>query len=102
MRIEWTDPALDALEEIRDYIAKDSPDDARRFIERIFDATEALTDHPLMGRPVPEANRQDVRELVYQGYRVIYRTRPQHVEVIAVVHGSRDLAKGKVKPWDLG
>lgn len=38
MHLEWTDPALDVLEIIRDYIAKDSPFYARRFIERIFDA----------------------------------------------------------------
>jgi len=39
MLIEWTDPALDDLETIRDYIGKDSPYYARQFIERIFDAT---------------------------------------------------------------
>ena len=38
MVIEWTDPALDDLEVIRDYIGKDSPYYAKRFIERIFDA----------------------------------------------------------------
>jgi len=65
MRVEWTDPALDALEDLRDYIAKDSPYFARQFVERIFDATGALKSHPLMERPVPEADRQDVRELIY-------------------------------------
>ncbi len=69
MRLEWTDPALDALEGIRDYIAKDSPYYARRFIERIFDVAGKLQDHPRLGRQVPEAGRKDVRELIFQGYR---------------------------------
>ncbi len=35
MQVEWTDPALDDLEVIRNYIAKDSPYYVRRFIDRI-------------------------------------------------------------------
>ena len=68
MELEWTEPALDDLEDIRDHIGKDSPYYARRFIERIFDAIEKLQDHPRMGRPVPEADQDDVRELIFQGY----------------------------------
>ena len=52
MMLEWTDSALDDRELIRDYIGKDSPYYARRFIERVFDATENLQDHPQMGRQV--------------------------------------------------
>lgn len=72
MRLDWTDPALDDLEGIRDYIGKDSPYYARRFIERIFDAVEMLREQPRMGRLVPEANRDEVRELLFHGYRIIY------------------------------
>ena len=72
MRLDWTDPALDDIEGIRDYIGKDSPYYARRFIERIFDAVEMLREQPSMGRLVPEANRYGVRELLFHGYRIIY------------------------------
>jgi addiction module RelE/StbE family toxin len=101
MVIEWTDPALDDLEVIRDYIGKDSPYYAKRFIERIFDAAKKLQDHPQLGRPVPEANRDDVRELIFQGYRIIYRTKPHHVQIITVLHGSRNLTGKEVMPWDI-
>lgn len=101
MPVEWTDPALDDLEVIRDYIAKDSPYYAKRFIERIFDAAEKLQDHPHMGRIVPEAYQDDVRELIFQGYRIIYRTKPDRVQIITVLHGSRNLAAKEVKPWDV-
>jgi len=100
MRVEWTDPALDALKGIRDYIGRDSPYYARRFIERIFNAAEKLQDHPKMGRPVPEADQDNVRELIYQGYRIIYRTKPERVQVLTVLHGSRNLAAKKIKPWN--
>ena len=101
MVLEWTDPALDDLEIIRDYIAKDSPYYAKRFIERIFDAAEKLQNHPQMGRLVPEANRDDVRELIFQGYRIIYRTKPYRVQIITVIHGSRNLAAKEINPWDI-
>ena len=99
--LEWTDSALDDLEIIRDYIAKDSPYYAKRFIERIFDAAKKLQDHPQMGRLVPEANRDDVRELIFQGYRIIYHTKTYRVQIITVIHGSRNLAAKEVNPWDI-
>lgn len=101
MELEWTDPALDDLEAIRDYIGKDSPYYARRFIERIFDAAEKLQDHPHMGRHVPEASRDDVRELIFQSYRIIYRTKPNRVQILTVIHGSSNLGAKEMKPWDV-
>jgi plasmid stabilization system protein ParE len=67
MVLEWADPTLDELEAIRDYIGKDSPYYAKRFIQRIFDAAEKLQDHSHIGRQVSEANRDDVRELIFSG-----------------------------------
>jgi hypothetical protein len=43
-----------------------------------------------------------VRELIYQGYRIIYLTRAASVFVVTIVHGSRDLGAGQVRPWDVG
>lgn len=54
-----------------------------------------------MGRLVPEADRDDVRELIFQGYRIIYRTKPRRVQIITVLHGSRNLTGKEVMPWDI-
>ena len=102
MVLEWTFPALDDLEHIRDYIGEDSPLNARRFIERIFQAAEQLPEQPHSGRLVPEARRVDVRELLFEHYRIIYRVQPQRIQIITVIHGSRALAALPIKPWDLG
>lgn len=101
MRVEWTEPALDDMIAIRDYIAEDSPENAYRFIERLFDAAEPLTEQPKMGRQVPEAERQDIRELLYEDYRIIYLVKPKQVDILTVVHGSRNLERLKTKPWDI-
>lgn len=103
MWINWTEPALDDLEGIQTYIAKDSAYYARQFIERLFEAAKKLEDFPEIGRHVPEAEeRNDIRELIFQGYRIIYLAQANTVSVITVIHGSRDLKGMANKPWAAG
>lgn len=46
-----------------------------------------LQDHPRIGRQVPEAEgREDVRELIFQGYRVVYLIEPEQVHVLNRCH----------------
>lgn len=104
MRLEWTEPALDDLEGIRHFIARDSAFYARRFIERIFATVERLTDHPRLGRQVPEAGRDDVRELIFRSYRIIYllEEREERILILSVMHGSRNLGGREKRPWEIG
>ena len=99
MLVRWTEPALGDMENIRDYIAQDSPENANRFIEQLFDAAAELYGLPHRGRQVPESDRDDVRELIHKEYRIIYRVKPHEVDVLAVVHGSRDLNRLPNPPW---
>lgn len=66
-------------------------------------SVEKLEEFPKIGRPVPEAEgRDDVRELIYQGYRIIYLTKSDRVFIVTILHGSRKLAGEEVKPWEAG
>ncbi len=101
--IKWSRRAWADIRDLKAYIAKDSPYYARRFTERIIASVENLETFPKMGRPVPEAEgREDVRELIYQGYRIIYLAQPKQVFIVTIVHGSRDLEGQENKPWDKG
>jgi toxin ParE1/3/4 len=100
MKILWTEPGLDDLRAIRDYIAKDSETYAVNFIESILSAVEQVGEFPRMGRIVPEANIPDIRELVFRGYRVIYRVHESTIHILAVIHGYRDLSAMSPKPWE--
>lgn len=51
---------------------------------------------------MPELAREDVRELLFQHYRIIYRLGPQQIEVLAIVHGARDLERLPHPPWNVG
>ncbi len=101
MRIEWSRQARADLRNLKAYIALDSPVYARRTIERIIAAVEKLAAFPEIGRLVPEAgDREDVRELIHDAYRIIYLIKPERVSIIAVVHGRRDLAGRAGSPWE--
>jgi plasmid stabilization system protein ParE len=100
--IEWSRRARTDIRDLKTYIGKDSPYYARRFTERIIDSVEKLAEFPKSGRPVPEAEgRDDVRELIYQGYRFIYLTRLDRVFIVTIMHSSRDLAAKDIKPWEV-
>lgn len=100
MRIDWSDLALDDLDDIVRYIAKDSLYYARKFADRIFATSDRLKDFPYSGRYVPEAENETIREVIIQSYRIIYRTETDRILVLAVIHGSRDLGSEKKTPWE--
>jgi toxin ParE1/3/4 len=101
MKILWTDPAIEDLRNLHRYIAKDSEVYASSFVERIILAVEKLANFPRLGRVVPEAEEQTIRELLYRNYRLIYRINGDLIEIIAVVQGRRDLDSFKPAPWDI-
>ncbi len=45
----------------------------------------------MRGRVVPEIGDKQIRELIIQSYRLIYRVERSRVAVLAIVHGARDL-----------
>lgn len=100
MRILWTEPSLDDLKAIRDYIARDSETYAGDFVESILLGVEQLSRFPRMGRVVPEADSPDIRELIFRGYRIIYRVDRRVVQILAVIHGCRDIWQMPAKPWE--
>lgn len=102
MRINWSDVAEADLDDLYDYIARDVPYYAEQFVDRLIEAVGVLKDHPRLGRRVPEAEqREDVRELIFRSYRVIYLVDAEQVHILAVIHGSRDLGGQAAKPWEV-
>ena len=88
MKVRWTRPALNDLEGIGDYVAKDNPVAAARLVARIFDHVDALNEHPKIGRI---GRVSGTREFVVSDtpFVVPYRVRGDEVEVLAVFHGAR-------------
>jgi addiction module RelE/StbE family toxin len=87
--IAWTPKARDDFEAAIRYIARDSPRLASSFSARIEVAVGRLTIFPRSGRIVPEFEQPDIRELIVQSYRIVYRLRGDDVEILTVHHGAR-------------
>ncbi|WP_372720737.1 type II toxin-antitoxin system RelE/ParE family toxin [Immundisolibacter sp.] len=100
MPIRWAERARTDVRDLRSYIAQDSPYYARQFVARILRAVDKLVDHPKIGRLVPEAEREDVRELLVQPYRIIYVVQSTTIHIVTVAHGARDLARMQLAPWE--
>lgn len=101
--LSWSEVSQNDLIVIGDYIARDSPDAAIHFIERIIQAVEVLLDQPELGRIVPEFNRSDLRELIFQKYRIVYRL-DEHarIMIVTVAHAAMDLnRKNRKEQWEL-
>jgi toxin ParE1/3/4 len=86
----WAPSALDDVESIAEYIAKDSVEMASLFVSRLFYATNLLQEFPFSGRIIPEINNPDCREIIYGSYRIMYRVEKNEVWVTGVIHGARD------------
>ena len=103
-KVVWTEKATAHLKSIHDYIAEDSAVYALRFVQSLVKATSKLEVFPAAGRSVPEFEGTSIslREVIYQGYRIIYRISPdENVEIITVAHGREDLMNNLNKSWIL-
>jgi toxin ParE1/3/4 len=76
---------------IHKYIAQNSPAYANRTIGRLTARSKQIRVFPLSGRIVPEFDFGQIREVFEGPYRIIYHIRPDSIEVIGVVHMSREI-----------
>ena len=88
MSVVWSSRAIRHLIAIREFIEKESEQNAAMMAERILNATEILATQPQMGRP---GRLTGTRELVISGtpYIIPYRVRRERLELLAVFDGRR-------------
>jgi len=91
MRIIWSPLAVERAAEIAEYISRDNPTAAEKWIETVFSKVEQLKSFPESGRIVPEINSKDFRELIYGNYRIIYRAEKIQVSILTIRHGKQIL-----------
>jgi plasmid stabilization system protein ParE len=86
--IVWYPLALDDLEAIQGFLARENPGRAMVVVQRIVATTDLLMAHPQLGRP---GRVRDTRELVVPRtpYIVAYREREGSIEILRVIHGAQ-------------
>lgn len=87
MKVRWLSAAAHDLDQVYAYIALDNPAAAEGEVLRVLDTVSLLGMHSAMGRPGRVAG---TRELVVAPYIVAYRVKGDVVQVLRVLHASRD------------
>jgi plasmid stabilization system protein ParE len=90
-KIIWSEQARDDLQAVVLFIARDNPDVAESFGCRLMFKVDALAQFPQLGRIVPEEQDENVREIIFRPYRIIYKVlvEKQIVAIARVWHGAR-------------
>ncbi len=86
-RIIWTEPALQELDEIADYISLDDPGAAKKLVREAFNRVDHLADHPRSGKGLDEFDASVYREIVMPPCRIFYRI---DVETVYIIHVIRE------------
>ncbi len=87
----WTEPALQELDAIAEYIALDNPVAASHLVQEVLDKTGRLEGFPQSGRIPPELPNSVYREVVVPPCRIFYREDKKRVLVLYVMREERQL-----------
>lgn len=88
--------AIEDLDDIWLYIARDNIDAADRWLDVLLDKARRLADRPSLGRLRPEL-APNVRSLPVKAYVLYYRPVERGIELVRVLHSARDVES---KPLD--
>ncbi len=88
-RLIWTEPALQDLEQIADYIALDDPMAAKRLVRKVFTKAELLQDFPEMCSVPHDLPDSRYRHLVVSPLRIFYRIHSDSVFIVYVMRSER-------------
>ena len=90
-KVHYSTPAAKDLCDNAEYIARDKPDAAYRWVEAIEETCEQLARNPQMGEQRNIRNLGHCRSFTSGKYVIFFRGLADGVEVIRVVRGDRDV-----------
>ena len=91
---QLTHRALDDLDQIWSYIAQESVSAANRLESAVLSACDMLARNPRLGSKRTEITQQPVRFWTvsrFPNFIVVYRPETKPLQVVAVLHGKRNI-----------
>lgn len=83
-KIRWSPRAASNFEDICNYIVKDSEFYAAVFVKRVNIIVKDIPQFPRAGRVVPEYGDENLREKIYDNYRIVYRITREIIEIVTI------------------
>jgi toxin ParE1/3/4 len=96
VEIKWTTQSLDDVDNIAEFISRDSQKYANIQVQIFFETVEILKTYPRSGRKVPEIKDSSIRELIVGFYRIIYQIQSNTQINIITIHHSKKLVRSKL------
>ena len=82
--------AKEDLQQIKEYISKDSIFYANKTINEIYKRRYNLLLFPEMGRVIDENN--NTRQIIYKSYKILYRFDSNNIYIVHIIHHSRNIS----------
>ena len=90
MKISVSTSAFEDLENIIAYYKEQGVSDiGNNFTKAIIEHIQVLSNHPDLGRVVPEFEQEHIREIIHKPFRVIYQRNVNSIEIIRVWRSER-------------
>ena len=83
--------AFNDLEDIRSWYSdkQQVPEVGDRLVKEIISQIERLAEFPESGRVVPEFNIENLREIIFAPFRIVYRLDGNKIKIIRIWRGER-------------
>ena len=90
-KLVWSPGARDDLHDIITFIVRDNPDRAMSFGYDLMSQMDRLREFPESGRIVPEYRNNNIREIIFRPYRIVYRINHTKTlcEIARIWHSAR-------------
>ena len=99
-RLIWTEPALQDLEQLADYIALDDHVAAKRLVKKVFEQAELLESFPEMCPQPHDLPETVYRHLIVNPLRIFYRVDHDIVYIVYVMRHEKHLRLSDIAERD--
>jgi plasmid stabilization system protein ParE len=90
MKILFKESFLTRLENQIEYISLDSPKRARKFKNDLLNRIKEIPDNPFKYRKSIYFENQNIRDLIFKGYTVVFRISENQIEIFGFVKFQKD------------
>jgi toxin ParE1/3/4 len=89
VEIKYAQPALFDLKSIYEYISLDSKLRAKHFIVELRESVKTLKKYPDYGRVIYPEKFNNIRQLLYKSYPIVYQYSHPVIYILTIHHQSR-------------
>ena len=95
MRVVWSPTARRQVFDAVELMREDWPNAALAWFDGLIARTTLLAELPAQGRVVAEWAEEEVREILYDPYRVVYELHEDRIEILVLSHYRRQFPSEK-------